>query len=90
MGMHACQRKPEKIEVEASNYMCLIRPLLFGPHPNQHFILNMDQTPVHFSISMKKMLELVGKKTLHFNKEHKAGDLGCDDCGCNDHFQGET
>jgi hypothetical protein len=48
MSMHICQRKLEEVEAEASNYMRLIRPLLFGPHCNRCFILNMDQTPVFF------------------------------------------
>jgi hypothetical protein len=65
MGMQLCQRKMEEDEVEASNYMRLICPLLLGPHCNRRFILNMDQTPVYFSMSTKRMLELVGKKTIH-------------------------
>jgi hypothetical protein len=48
MGTHLCQCKPEEVEAEASNYMCLICPLLFGPHRDRRFILNMDQTLVYF------------------------------------------
>jgi hypothetical protein len=62
-GTHVCQRRPEEVEVEASDFMRLIRPLLFSPHPNRRFILNIDQTPVYFLMSMKKTLELVEKKT---------------------------
>ncbi len=62
MGTHICQHKPEEVEAEASNFMRLIRPLLFGPHHDRHFILNMDQTLVYFSMSRIKTLELVGKK----------------------------
>ncbi len=65
MGTHLCQRKPEEVEAEASNYMRLIRTLLFGPHRNQRFILNMDQTPVYFPMSTKRTLEVVGKRTIH-------------------------
>ncbi len=65
MGMHVCQRKPEEVEAEASDFICLICPLLFGPHCNRRFILNMDQTPVYFSMSTKKKLELVEKKNIH-------------------------
>jgi hypothetical protein len=65
MGTHLCQCKPEEVEAEASNYMRLIRTLLFGPHCNQGFILNMDQTPVYFLMSMKRTLEVVGKRTIH-------------------------
>jgi hypothetical protein len=49
--MHICQRKLEEAEAVASEYMCLIRPLLFGPYCDRHFILNMDQTPVYFLMS---------------------------------------
>jgi hypothetical protein len=65
MGTHVCQGKPKEVEAEASNHMCLIHPLLFGRHHNWHFILNMDQTLAYFSMSMKKTLELVGRKTIH-------------------------
>jgi hypothetical protein len=51
--------------VEASNYMRLIRTLLFGPHRDQGFILNMDQTPVYFLMSTKRTLEVVEKRTIH-------------------------
>jgi hypothetical protein len=47
MGTHVCQHKPEEVEAEASNFMRLIRPLLFGPHCNWHFI-NMDQMLIFF------------------------------------------
>ncbi len=62
MGMHVYQHKPEEVEAEASKFMHLIRPLLFGPHCDRRFILNMDQMPVYFLMSTKKTLELVGKK----------------------------
>ncbi len=65
MGTHLCQHKPEEVEAEASNYMHLIRTLLFGPHRDQRFILNMDQTLVFFLMSTKRTLEVVGKRTIH-------------------------
>jgi hypothetical protein len=65
MGTHLCQRKPEEVEAEASDYMHLIRTLLFSPHCDQRFILNMDKTPVYFLMSMKRTLEVVGKRTIH-------------------------
>jgi hypothetical protein len=65
MGMQVCQHKPDEVEVEASDYMHLICPLLFGPHRNQRFILNMDQMPVYFLMSLKKTLEVVGVSTDH-------------------------
>ncbi len=71
MGMHLCQRKLEEVEVEASNYMRLIRTLLFSPHCDQHFILNMDQMPVYFLMSTKRMLEVVGKRTIHISARRR-------------------
>jgi hypothetical protein len=82
MGTHICQRKPEEVEAEASNFMLLIHPLLFGPHCDRRFILNMDQTPVYFLMSSEKTLKLVGKKNHpypHVDKRYQAGDHGCDD-----------
>jgi hypothetical protein len=65
MGTNLCQCKPEEVEVEASDYMHLICPLLFIPHRDRCFILNIDQTPVYLSMSTKRTLELVGNKTIH-------------------------
>jgi hypothetical protein len=83
MGMHICQHKPEEVEAEASNFMCHICPLLFDPHRDRHFILNMDQTPVYFLMSTKKTLELVGKNHpyLHINEQYQVGDHDCDNRG---------
>jgi hypothetical protein len=70
MGMHICQRKPKEVEAEARDFMRLICPLLFGPHRNRRFILNMDQWIKHwffFLISTKKTLELVGIKNIHIH-----------------------
>jgi hypothetical protein len=66
IGTHVCQHKLEEVEAEASNFMHLIYPLLFG-HRNQHFILIMDQTLLYFSMSTKMKLELLGKKTIHIH-----------------------
>jgi hypothetical protein len=62
MGTHLCQRTPEEVETETSNCMRLICPLLFGPHRDRRFILNMDQMPVYFLMSTKRTLDVVGKK----------------------------
>jgi len=39
-------------------------PLLQGPECDQRWIINMDQTPVFFSMHPKKMLEILGNKTI--------------------------
>ena len=65
IGTHKSQRKPEEVQEDAMDYMHLIRPFLIGNHRDARFILNMDQTPVYFSMNSKRMLELIGKKTIH-------------------------
>ncbi len=47
MGTHKCQREPEEVAAEASNYMHLMCPLLDGPHRDRHFILNMVLSKEH-------------------------------------------
>jgi hypothetical protein len=61
MGTHLLQRKPDEVEAEAKDYMCLICPFLVGPHRDLCFIINMDQTPVYFAMNAKQTLEVVGK-----------------------------
>jgi hypothetical protein len=65
MGMHKLQHKPDKVVAEASDYMDVMRRLVNGPHRDRHFILNMDQTPVYFTMNAKRMLEVVRVKTVH-------------------------
>ncbi len=65
MGTHLLQRKPDEVEAEAKDYMHLIRPFIIGPHRDWCFIINMDQTPVYFAMSVKRTLELVEKRTIH-------------------------
>ncbi len=63
--MHETQRKPKDVATEASDYMKLMRTLLEGPHCDRCFILNMDQMPVYFCMTLKKTLEVIGVKTVH-------------------------
>jgi hypothetical protein len=65
MGTHDSQCKPEEVQEEATDYMCLIRPFLIRNHSDPRYILNMDQTHVYFLMNAKCMLELIGKKTIH-------------------------
>jgi hypothetical protein len=64
MGTHKTQRKPEEVEGEAKDYMRLIGPFVIGSHRDPRFVLNMDQTPVYFSMNSKRTYELIGKKTI--------------------------
>jgi hypothetical protein len=65
MGTHETQRRPDDVAQEASEYMDLVRQFLEGPHRNRRFILNMDQTPVFFSMTAKRTLEVIGTRTVH-------------------------
>ena len=65
MGTHESQRKPDEVAAEASDYMAVMRRLVDGPHRDRRFILNMDQTPVFFTMNAKRTLEVVGVRTVH-------------------------
>jgi hypothetical protein len=58
MGTHLLQRKPDEVEEQAKDYMCLIRPFLISRHRDLRFVINMDQTPVYFAMNAKQTLEV--------------------------------
>lgn len=68
MGTHESQRHPEEVQEEASDYMMVMREKVVGPHRDPDFIINMDQTPVYFSMTPSTTLEIVGRKTIHVRK----------------------
>ena len=45
--------------------MRFMHVIVSGGNCNRHFIINMDQTPVNFSMSSKQTLEVIGTKTIH-------------------------
>ncbi len=65
MGMHVSQRKQDEVAAEASDYMDVMCRIVIGPHHDQRFILNTDQTPVYFLMNAKRTLKVVGVKTVH-------------------------
>ena len=65
MGTHESQRKPDEVAAEASDYMGVMRQICEGPHRDWRFIINMDQTPVYFTMNAKRTLETIGVKTVH-------------------------
>jgi hypothetical protein len=65
MGTHVSQRKPDKVAAESSDYMDLMGQIVEGPHRDRRFIINMDQTPVYFTMNAKQTLEVIGVKTVH-------------------------
>ncbi len=40
-------------------------PIVSDGNCNLRFVINMDQTPVYFSMNAKRTFEVVGKKTVH-------------------------
>ena len=66
MGTHTSQRPPAEVEGEASDFMRFVRVIVSGGNRDRRFILNMDQTPVYFSMNSKKTLELIEKKPSTF------------------------
>jgi hypothetical protein len=65
MGTHTSQRPPAEVEGEASDFMRFVRVIVSGGNRDRRFILNMDQTPVYFSMSSKKLLSSLEKKNIH-------------------------
>ncbi len=65
MGTQGTQHKPQKVATEASDYTTPMHLLLEGPHCGWHFIFNMDQMLVYFSMTLKKLLDVIGIKTIH-------------------------
>jgi hypothetical protein len=66
MGTHTLQRPPAEVEGEAFYFMRFVRVIVSGGNHDRRFIMNMDQTPVYFSMSSKRTLELIEKKTSTF------------------------
>jgi hypothetical protein len=60
------QRPPAEVEGEAFDFMRFVRVIVSGGNRDRHFIMNMDQTLVYFSMSSKQTLELIEKKPSTF------------------------
>ena len=64
MGTKVSQRPPGEVCQEAQEFQDFIHPMLQGPERDLCWIINMDQTPVFFSMHPKKTLEILGQKTV--------------------------
>ena len=58
MGTKVSQRPPGEVCQEAQEFQDFIRSMLPGPEHDLRWIINMDQTPVFFSMHPKQMLVL--------------------------------
>ena len=65
MGTHVSQRHPEEMEEEARDFLMDVRKKVVGPHRDKRWIINMDQTPVYFTMNQKTTLNTVGARTVH-------------------------
>jgi hypothetical protein len=60
------QRLPSEVRGEALEYVESVHPRLVGRH--EDYIINMDQTPIFFSMTAKKTLERRGSRTVNATK----------------------
>ena len=50
---------------EAKHFVSRITPLLASPNHDQWYIINMDQTPVFFSMVPNKTLNIAGERSIN-------------------------
>ena len=62
---HESQRSPAAVEEEAIDWLTRIRPQLIGNNRDQRFIINMDQTPIFFTMVPRTTLNVSGAKTIN-------------------------
>ena len=65
IGTHVSQKSPLLAVSDAIDFVEIVRPFLYGPSRHPKYILNMDQTPVYYSMHEKKTLEKKGAKTVN-------------------------
>ena len=69
MGTHTLQRVPAEVESKALDFMLFMRRIVFGANRDRRYVINMDQTPVYFSMNAKCTLELIKKKQSTFARQ---------------------
>ena len=65
IGTHVSQKSPLEAVSDAQDFVEIVRPFLYGPSRHPKYILNMDQTPVYYSMHEKKTLETKGVRTVN-------------------------
>jgi transposase-like protein len=61
---NTAQAHPAQVEEKAVNWMIYIRPIVSSPSCNKHWILNMDETPIPFSLTPTRTLTTAGERTV--------------------------
>ncbi len=65
IGTHQSQMSPLLTVSDATDFVNTIRPFLYSPLRHPKWILNMDQTPVYYSMHEKKTLHGKGEHTVN-------------------------
>lgn len=65
LGTHQSQKSPMLAHDDAVDFVKIMRPFLYGPSRDPKYILNMDQTPVYYSMHEKKTLNKKGARTVN-------------------------
>ena len=63
--MHVSQRHPSETQQEALDFVMFMQPRIIGRHRNPDYIINMDQTPILFSMTPGTTLEKVGVRSVN-------------------------
>ena len=61
---HVAQTHPDALVETATEWLLRVKPILNHPTINKHYVLNMDQTAVTFTMSPKRTLDLEGKQSI--------------------------
>ena len=69
---HHATRALSRVSAEATAFLDEVRPLVVGPHRDNRYIFNMDQTPLFFSYESSTTLEKRGMNTIFVLKSSNA------------------
>jgi transposase-like protein len=62
---HESQRSPHEVQDQALQWIAMIRPMVSSMNRDKRYVMNMDQTPVFFSMSDGTTLEVEGSRTVN-------------------------
>ena len=71
IGTHVSQKAPDVAASDTADFVKTIRPFLHGPSRHPSFILNMDQTPVYYSMHEKRTIAKKGDRTVNVRTSQK-------------------
>ena len=70
---HISQRLPQETEEESQQWLQVMRPIVSAPNVQKKFVLNMDQTPMYFSMAPVSTLNLQGARTVYGRRSGESG-----------------